>query len=381
MTRIVLIGSTGSVGRLALEVIRWLGPEYQVFALAAGKNLSGLIQQVEEYGPRYAVIAEPTHYPALKAALKGSKTQARCGPDELRMVASHPDADLVLIASYGEGVLPALLGAIRKSKRIGLASKELLVSFGRVVMAEAAQHRAVILPVDSEHSGIHQCLKDCDRAAVRRLILTASGGPLLSRVDLRGVKIEEALRHPVWPMGPKISIDSATLMNKGLEVIEAGWLFGFSPDQIDVLIHPQSLVHSLVEFRDGGMLAQLAWPDMRLPIQYVITFPERVPSLVRSLDLAQLGGLEFNYPDLDRFPCLRLAYEAARRGGTDPAVLSGADEAAVELFLKGQVSFMDIPRLVEATLAAHNFIPDPGLEELQAAQSWARQYLRSIARV
>lgn len=380
MTRIVLIGSTGSVGRLALEVIRWLGPEYEVFALAAGKNFPGLLKQVEEHSPRYAIIAEPSRYPALKAALKGSKTQARCGPEELEMVASHPDVDLVLLASYGDGVLPALLAALRGSKRVGLASKELLVSFGKVVMAEAARHHALILPVDSEHSGIHQCLKGHDRSAVRRVILTASGGPLLSRVDLNEVKVEEALRHPVWPMGPKISIDSATLMNKGLEVVEAGWLFGFSPDQIDVLIHPQSLVHSLVEFQDGAVLAQLAWPDMRLPIQYAITFPKRVPSPVRPLDLTQLGRLKFEYPDLERFPCLRLAYEAARKGGTAPAVLSGADDVAVELFLNGHISFMDIPRLIEAALAAHHFIPDPTLEELQAAQSWAREYLRSVGR-
>src|SRR5436190_3832399 len=344
MKRIAILGSTGSIGQSALAVVDAHPDRLRVVGLAAGENAELLAAQIARYTPRVAAMASGAALDRLKQNGTSSVTFAGTGREGLVAVASHPDADLVLCASSGTDGLEAVLAAIECGKTIALANKEVLVMAGGIV-TEAARRRGVaILPVDSEHNAIHQCLHGREPQEVRRIVLTASGGPFRGRTaaELEGVTAADALRHPTWKMGRKITIDSATLMNKGLEVIEAHWLFGLRPDQIDVLIHPQSVVHSMAELVDGSIIAQLGVTDMRLPIQYAFSYPDRWAGPLPSLDLARAGRLEFEAPDIAAFPCLRLAYRALESERSLPTVLNAANEVAVSLFLEGRLAFPSI---------------------------------------
>ena len=367
MKRIAILGSTGSIGQQTLEVVRAFSDRFQIVGLGAGSNLKLLARQIDEFRPKLVSFqAEDSSLPSGNYQLLA-----------LEEVAIHPEVDLVLIATSGKAGLAPALAAIRAKKQIALANKEVLVMAGEIVMAEAERCGVEIMPVDSEHSAIWQCLRGEPRESVARLILTASGGPFYhySREQLAAVTPEQALKHPTWQMGRKVTIDSATLMNKGMEVIEAHWLFNLPQERIKVLIHPQSMVHSLVEFTDGSVKAQLSPPDMRLPIQYTLSYPERLPnSQLRRIDWGKFPSLTFEPPDLTRFSCLRLALEAVERGGTYPAALCAADEVAVELFLSHRIGFPDIAKLVEETLQHHQSINHPSLEEIFAADAWARKY-------
>jgi 1-deoxy-D-xylulose-5-phosphate reductoisomerase len=383
MKRISILGSTGSIGRSALAVVDAHPDRLQVVGLAAGENAGLLGEQIARYRPRVAAMATGAAIDRLKqSGAAADVTIAGSGRDGLVAVASHPDADLVLCASSGTEALEAVLAAIEQRKTIALANKEVLVMAGGIVTEAAARRGVAILPVDSEHNAIHQCLHGRARAEVRRLILTASGGPFRGRTasDLTAVSAADALKHPTWQMGRKITIDSATLMNKGLEVIEAHWLFGVGGDQIDVVIHPQSVVHSMVELTDGSILAQLGVTDMRLPIQYAFSYPDRWASPLPPLDLARAGRLDFEVPDTDAFPCLRLAYRALDAARSLPVVLNAANEIAVALFLDGRLGFTSIAGVIERTMAAHQPAEVGTLGAVRAVDAWARDQAREIAR-
>ena len=383
MKRIAILGSTGSIGRSALAVVDAHPSRLQVAALAAGDNASLLAEQIHQYKPRIAAIATAPGLDRLRSAISSTvSTEVQSGADGLRAVATHPDVDIVICASAGTAGLEAVLAAIEAGKTIALANKEVLVMAGPLVVEAARRRRVTILPVDSEHNAIHQCLHGRNPEEIRRLILTASGGPFreLPPAELEQVRPEAALRHPTWQMGRKITIDSATLMNKGLEVIEAHWLFGVDADRIDVLIHPQSIVHSMVELNDGSVIAQLGVTDMRLPIQYACSYPERWDTPLPTLDLARAGRLEFHEPALDRFPCLALAYRALRTGGTLPVVLNAANEVAVEAFLDGKLGFMAIPRVIEKTMDAHEIERLSTIDTVRRVDRWAREQALDEAR-
>jgi len=381
--RIAILGSTGSIGRSALAVVDAHPSRLQVAALAAGDNAALLAEQINQYKPRVAAIATAAGLDRLRSALSSAAaTRVLSGAEGLLEVASHPEVDVVICASAGTAGLEAVLAAIEAGKTIALANKEVLVMAGALV-TEAAQRNCVsILPVDSEHNAIHQCLHGRNPDEIRRLILTASGGPFreLPEADLERVRPEAALRHPTWQMGRKITIDSATLMNKGLEVIEAHWLFGVDADRIDVLIHPQSIVHSMVELNDGSVIAQLGITDMRLPIQYACSYPERWDTALPTLNLAKAGRLEFHEPAHDRFPCLALAYRALRAGGTLPVVLNAANEVAVEAFLDGKLGFTAIPRVIEKTMNTHEIERVATIDTVRRVDRWARQQAHDAAR-
>ncbi|MBI2979952.1 MAG: 1-deoxy-D-xylulose-5-phosphate reductoisomerase [Chloroflexi bacterium] len=370
--RIAVLGSTGSIGQQTLEVVRALPDRFQVVGLAAGKNTALLARQIKEFKPEFVCYQE-------------QKTQAHLTDNEyellsLEELASHTRVDTVVIATAGKAGLSPTLAAIRAGKDVALANKESLVAAGEIITREAKLNSARILPVDSEHSAIWQCLRGETQPA-SQLILTASGGPFhqCSLAQLNEVTVEQALKHPSWQMGSKVTIDSATLMNKGLEIIEAHWLFDIPIDNISVLIHPQSIIHSMVEFIDGSVKAQLSCPDMRLPIQYALSYPERLanPQLPR-IDWSNIKALKFESPDFDIFPCLKLAIAAGRKAGTYPAVLCAADELAVELFLSRRIKFTDIARLVEQVLDKHKAIANPTLEEIIAADDWAREKVSQL---
>ena len=383
MKRIAILGSTGSIGQSALAVVDAHPDRLQVVGLAAGENAELLAAQIARYRPRLAAMATGDAIDRLKQnGALGSVAIAGSGRDGLVAVASHPDADIVLCASSGTDALEAVLAAIAQRKTIALANKEVLVIAGGIVTAAAARHGVAILPVDSEHNAIHQCLHGRAAAEVRRLILTASGGPFRGRSasDLAAVTALEALKHPTWRMGRKITIDSATLMNKGLEVIEAHWLFGVSGDQIDVVVHPQSVVHSMVELTDGSIIAQLGITDMRLPIQYAFSYPERWHGPLPPLDLTRAGRLDFAAPDTAAFPCLRLAYRALEAQPSLPVVLNAANEIAVALFLENRITFMSIAGVIERTMDAHQGADVDSLAAVRAVDGWARDYARDIAR-
>ncbi len=366
--RVAVLGSTGSIGRQTLEIIGAHPKNFGIIGLAAGKNLALLTSQIKQFQPRFVYSQDK------KANLQGEFLS-------LEEMASHPEVDMVVMATSGRWGLKPTLAAARAGKRIALANKESLVMAGETIIAEAKRNKARVLPVDSEHSAIWQCLEG-EQDKPTKIILTASGGPFYgySPAKLDKVTAEQALKHPSWRMGKKVTIDSATLMNKGLEVIEAHWLFDIPIDSIDVLVHPQSIIHSMVEFSDGSVKAQLGCPDMRLPIQYALSYPERLPNPeLPRLDWENIKELNFAPPDFDSFPCLRLAIEAGRKGGTYPAVLCGADEVAVDLFLSGHIKFTDIARLVEPVLEKHHPIPSPTLEEILAADSWAREEVKRLA--
>ncbi len=359
---ITLLGATGSIGKSTLEVIA-LHPQYSVFALTANSNVALLLEQCLRFSPSYAVMVEEPAAEQLARALarRDSATRVLAGAQGLLEVASHPEVDTVMAAIVGAAGLPSALAAVQHSKKVLLANKEALVMAGDLFMDALAQSDAVLLPIDSEHNAVFQCLPQNLRATadalraqgVRRIVLTASGGPFREwpLEDLHAVTPEQACRHPNWSMGRKISVDSASMMNKGLEVIEACFLFGVGPEMVDVLIHPQSIVHSMVEYADGSILAQMGSPDMRIPIAHCLAWPQRIASGAAYLDLTRQGALHFFNPDLGRFPCLRLGIEAARAGGTAPTVLNAANEVAVEAFLKGDSSFTAIPAIIEQTLA------------------------------
>jgi 1-deoxy-D-xylulose-5-phosphate reductoisomerase len=387
---LAILGSTGSIGRSALAVVDAHPSRLRVAALAAGDNAALLAEQSARYRPSMVALAFADAADRFRAA--GGQAEALvCGPEGLVAVATHPDVDIVLCASSGTAALEAVLAAIDAGKTIALANKEVLVMAGALVTAAARRKGVAILPVDSEHNAIHQCLHGRRHDEIRRLILTASGGPFrdLPLAALRTVGPEDALRHPTWQMGRKITIDSATLMNKGLEVIEAHWLFDVPVDRIEVVVHPQSIVHSMVELHDGSVIAQLGVTDMRLPIQYACSYPDRWEAALPRLDLTQAGRLDFHEPAHDRFPCLGLAYRALRAGGTAPVVLNAANEVAVASFLEARLSFTSIPIVIERTLNAHDAesvstgaSPESGpasVELIRRVDAWAREQAGLLA--
>jgi 1-deoxy-D-xylulose-5-phosphate reductoisomerase len=386
MKRLAILGSTGSIGRSALSVVEAHPTRLNVIALAAGENAALVAEQVTAFRPAVVgVSTQAAHADLLRIlAAAGERPQhVLVGREALIAAATHPEVDLVLCATSGTAGLEAALAAIEAGKTIALANKEILVMAGALMVSAARRRGVTILPVDSEHNAIHQCLAGRDRREVRRLVLTASGGPFRTwtQAELDRATPEAALRHPTWRMGRKITIDSATLMNKGLEVIEARWLFGMAGPDVDVVIHPQSVVHSMVELCDGSVLAQLGVTDMRLPIQYAFSYPERWDAPVGRLDLANPGPLDFAPPDVGRFPCLRLAYDALAHGQGAPIVLNAANELAVEAFLASQITFPDIPRVIGAALGRCEVSAEPdSLDEVLAMDRWARTCSRETIR-
>ncbi len=373
---VTVLGSTGSIGRQSLDIIRRL--PIRVAALTAGTNVERMAQQCREFQPELAVMATHSAAMMLQKAIADLPTRVSWGEEGLIEAASMESADCVITAVVGMLGLKPTLAAIRCGKRIGLANKETLVCAGQLVMSEVRKYHAQIIPVDSEHSAIYQCLMGIgNKCEVHKLILTCSGGPFygMSREQLQTVTKADALKHPNWKMGPKITIDCATLMNKGLEVIEAMRLYGMPQEQVDVVIHRQSIVHSLVETVDGAIMAQLGAPDMRLPIQLALTYPQRQACPVERLDLISCGTLTFSKPDLDVFPCLKLAMDCARMGGTACSVMNGANEAAVELFLRDKIGFYDIYDLVKGAVENAPYIEIPTLEEILESDRLAREYV------
>ena len=366
---LVVLGSTGSIGQQTLDVARMLGERVRVFGLAANRNVEVLRAQAAEFHPAVVVIVTA---PDEDRDFSGAEVQR--GSDGMVELAGRPEVDLVVVGTAGGAGLLPTLAALRAGRLVALANKETLVMAGPVIQQELARGSGQLVPIDSEHSAIWQCLQGEPNQAVERLTLTASGGALreLTRKQLEAVTPEQALQHPTWTMGPKITIDSANLMNKGLEAIEARWLFDVALDRIDVVLHPQSIVHSLVTFQDGSTKAQLGLPDMRLPIQYALSHPERWKNGLTRLDLTQVGALSFGEVDLARYPPLRIALNAGRIGGTHPAVLCAADEVAVQAFLERRISFTRIPEVVERTLEQHQGCSSPTLDDILQADTWAR---------
>lgn len=367
VTRIALLGSTGSIGRQTLDVIERHPDEFEVIALAAGRNLDLLAEQVRRHRPALVVsTAEPGTF---------ANTETLPTPEGLEAAATRSDVDLVVFATSGHAAIPATMAAIEAGKSVALANKEAIVCAGDLIMPLARRHGVTIRPIDSEHSAIWQALASGPASSLSRIILTASGGPFRTTPahTLARVTYEQALKHPNWSMGAKITIDSATLANKGLEVIEAHHLFDTPIDAIDVVVHPEQIIHSLVEYEDGNTIAQLSNPDMRLPIQYALTWPGRLPFPAKPLDLPTIAGLSFEPPDMERFPALRLAREAGAAGMTYPTVYSAADEVAVEAFASGRIRFVDIPAVIDATLAAHDAMRVASLDDILGADAWARR--------
>jgi len=380
MKRLAILGSTGSIGQSTLDVVRAHPDRLKVIGLAARSNVDLLLAQMKEFCPKVIAIGDEDSLRRIAAS--GNVPVAVSGPEGLVAVATHPEADIVVCASSGTAALEAVLAAIHARKTIALANKEVLVMAGALVTSAASAHGVSILPVDSEHNAIHQCLHGRRKEEIRRIILTASGGPFreMPATSLEAVTPEDALRHPTWRMGRKITIDSATLMNKGLEVIEAHWLFDLPADKIDVVIHPQSIVHSMVELRDGSIIAQLGNADMKLPIQYACSYPERWEAPVARVDLTSGGRLDFEQPDFSRFPCLRLAYRALEAGPSHAVVLNAANEVAVSAYLEGKISFGSIPRVIDQTMDAHSAVAVSTLAEVREVDRWARHYSQNVAR-
>jgi 1-deoxy-D-xylulose-5-phosphate reductoisomerase len=379
--RVVILGSTGSIGESALKVARDIPDRMEVIGLAAGRSAQALLAQAVEFKPRAVGLYDPAELDAIRGRLP-SGTACHGGPEGLIELATLPEADMVLISIVGTAGLAPALAAIRAGKDIAVASKEILVMAGEEVTREAAKHKVAILPVDSEHNAIFQCLVGEPARHIRRLILTASGGPFRKTPasELGKVTPAQALKHPTWNMGRKITIDSATLFNKGLEMIEARWLFGVPMSQVDVVVHPQSIVHSLVEFVDGSQLAQLSHSDMCFPIQYAVTYPDRLPNRLKPLCLAEMDSLTFEAPDPEKFPALRLAREAGTTGGTLPAVLNAANEIAVPAFLEGTIPFPAIWHTVEAVMQRHATVEHPSLDDILKADAWARAAAHEVLR-
>ncbi len=373
--RVVVLGSTGSVGQACLDVIAQLPDRLELLGLSAHSSWEPLFEQASRCKPRWITITDPKTDGQIDLGRLDKGCRLLFGDDGIATMVSDPEVDVVITAIVGAAGLRGTWAALEAGKTVGLANKETLVMAGPLVMELAQRRGARIIPVDSEHSAIFQAMQCGRPSEVERVVLTASGGPFRgkSHAELEEVTVEDALRHPTWNMGPKITVDSATLMNKALEVIEARWLFGLDPDRIEVIIHPESVIHSFVEFTDGSVMAQLSPPDMRLPIQYALTYPERVSGPARRMDWASLSAWHFEQPDLDTFPALQLGYDVARRGGTCGTVLNAANEAAVDRFLAGDLPFLAIARVCREVLAHHHYSPRPTLAELHGLDRWARQ--------
>ncbi len=371
---IAILGSTGSIGKNALRVIEALGEPYKVTALSAHRSCELLAEQSLRYQPDCVCISDDDSYDSLVKLLDGFKGEILRGPEGLAQIAEMEQVDIVLTSIVGAAGLPAITAAAKKGKRLAIANKEPLVVAGQMLTKLAKENNCEILPIDSEHSAIFQAMQAGSVDEVNRIILTASGGPFRDWPAERiyEATVEQALAHPVWNMGPKITIDSATMMNKALEVIEAHWLFALPVEKIDILVHPESIVHSMVEYVDGSVIAQMGTPDMCLPIQYALTYPKRVKGITERLKLDELTNLTFEKPDTERFRSIRLGYEVARTGGTAGAVFNAANEAAVGLFLEGKIRFGAIVELIERCLDKHNVKTDVSLDELLAADAWAR---------
>lgn len=377
MKNLVVLGSTGSIGTQTLDVVREHPDLFHVSVLVANRSDELLEKQIEEFQPQLAVLSDEKAYSRLRQRYSG-KTELAGGRQAVIEAAAYPEAQVVVTSLMGFAGLEPTLAALEAGKDIALANKETLVVAGELVMSKAKELGRAILPVDSEHCALFQCLQGQDRKAVEKLILTASGGPFRGRKaeELTNVSKKDVLAHPTWNMGQKITVDSASLINKGLEVIEARWLYDVGYDQIQVVVHPQSIVHSMVQYQDGTVMAQLGCTDMRLPIQYALTYPDRVASHFHRVDFYELGKLTFEKPDMETFRGLKLAFEAGRTGGTMPCIMNGANEVAVEAFLKGQAGFLDIYRLIEKAMEAGQVEYKPDLEQLLAADKWARDYTR-----
>lgn len=376
--RIAVLGSTGSIGSSSLDVLNGMRDRTQVAGLTAHRRWQDLQRQAEQFQPRRVVVSDATLKDQIPRTAFSPRTELVFGAEGIEALAADPEVDVVVAGIVGAAGLRGTWAAIEQGKRVCLANKETLVVAGPLVMNLAQERGATLLPVDSEHSAVFQALQSGRPNEVKRVVLTASGGPFRTwdANRLQSVTPKDALAHPTWNMGPKITIDSATLMNKALEVIEARWLFGLDIDQIQVVVHPQSIIHSFVEFVDGSVIAQLSPPDMKLPIQYALTYPERTTGISPKLDWSKAFQLEFSPPDVERFPALLLGFEVARKGGTCGAVLNAANEIAVERFLAGKISFCDIPRACRAVLDSHHFDPNPTLTELFRQDAWAREETR-----
>lgn len=379
MKKISLLGSTGSIGTQTLDIVRHHPDRFQIVGLSAGSNVELLVEQAKEFKPQVVSVATKQLADEARSLLPAG-TKVAFGEEGLIEIAAATDADIVVTALVGSRGLPATLAAIDAGKTIGLANKETLVTAGHIVMQRAKERGVAILPIDSEHSAIFQCVNGERREDVLGITLTASGGSFRdrTRAELEGVTVTEALNHPNWSMGAKITIDSATMVNKGLEVIEARWLFDLSYDQISVLIHPESIIHSYVEFADHSIIAQLGLPDMRVPIQYALTYPERMPTPTGRLSLAEIGKLHFRPMDYDRYPCLRLAFDCGRLGGSAPAVYNAANEVAVARFLNGEITFLDIERVLETVVERHNVCEIRDLQTIAEVDNWARGYAATV---
>ncbi len=384
--KIAIIGSTGSIGRQTIEVADFLHDEIEIYGLSAHTQTSMFVEQIGRLQPKKAVVTDPLQYSKTLSAVSGWDGQLLPGREGLIELVTDPEVDLVVSAVVGAAGIKPTLAALQVGKKVALANKESLVAAGEVIMEEISKSKDVILlPVDSEHSAIFQCLQGASAKELKDIHLTASGGPFrqFTKEQMEGITPQAALAHPTWQMGGKITIDSATLMNKGLEVIEAHWLFGIDYDQIKVVVHPQSIVHSMIEMVDGSLLAQLGPADMRLPIQYALTYPKRKYNPFSRLDLYKLSDLEFYPPDFKRFPCLELAYEAGKTGGTMPAVLNAANEEAVWAFLAEKINFLDIPRIITRVIDEHlpRVIYRPDLETILETDNWARSMARQLMKV
>ena len=378
MKRISILGSTGSIGKQTLDVVRQHKDKFEVIAISANSSVDLLLEQIKEFRPKYVAVYNELSAQKLKSMIPSDiSIEILSGMEGLKVISSLDEIDVLLTAIVGMIGLVPTLEAIKKGKDIALANKETLVCAGSLVMNEAKKNNVSILPVDSEHSAIFQCLNGEKTKEIEKIILTASGGPFRgkNKNELINVTKNEALKHPNWSMGRKISIDSSTLMNKGLEVIEAKWLFDVNYDQIDVVVHPQSIIHSMVQFIDSSVIAQLGCPDMRLPIQYALSYPDRIKCDFERLDLAKIATLTFEEPDMETFPCLKLAYETLKMGGTYSAVLNSANEVLVNDFLEDKIGFYDIPYYIEKTLEAHNSVSEPTLEEILEIDRWTREFV------
>jgi 1-deoxy-D-xylulose-5-phosphate reductoisomerase len=376
MKRLAILGSTGSIGVNGLDVAAHLG--LQVTGLAAGANRKVFRQQIERFKPARAALADPVEYDALKKELNGSGTELLKGMDGVRAIAAGDESDTVLCAISGAACLGPVIDAADRGKTLGLANKESMVVAGPIVLERARKSGATIVPVDSEHSAIFQSMRSGSQKEVKRIFLTASGGPFREKPksEFGTITVEQAMKHPTWNMGGKITIDSATMFNKALEIVEARWLFDLRADQIEVIVHPQSIIHSMVEFVDGSVIAQLGLPDMRTPIQFAMTYPDRSQGNVKSLNLAEIRTLTFQEPDLEKFPSLKLGWRAAELGGTMGSVLNAANEVAVDRFVKKEISFLQIFETVKSVMDRHTLVAHPTLEDVLKADAWARQEAR-----
>ncbi|HBG5345895.1 TPA: 1-deoxy-D-xylulose-5-phosphate reductoisomerase [Clostridioides difficile] len=381
MKKISILGSTGSIGKQTLDVVREHRDKFEIVAVSANSNIELLLEQIVEFKPKYVTVFEENKALKLKEMLpKNIEIEVLAGMEGLKIISSLDEVDVLLTAVVGMiGLVPTLC-AIKKGIDIALANKETLVTAGEIVMKEAEKYNVNILPVDSEHSAIFQCLNGENKKNIEKIILTASGGPFRGKKkeELVNITKNEALKHPNWSMGRKISIDSSTLMNKGLEVIEARWLFGVEQENIDVVVHPQSIIHSMVQYADSSIIAQLGCPDMRLPIQYALTYPDRMESSFERMNFSKFNTLTFEEPDLKTFPCLKLAYECLKMGGTYSSVLNSANEVLVSEFLEDKIGFYDIPYYIEKTLEVHSSISKPTLEEILETDRWSRAYVANL---